>query len=312
MNSALARPDSTEGLPYFLSYTQFIQGYGSSPLPPFSRHLDHTWTLAIEEQFYLVWPLVVLLVGRRSWIKVVPLLIACSVAMRAAGYPRNLLLARTDGLALGGLLAALLHDHRRLERHRATFQWAFVAVGVLAASVPAWGRLLFSDVPFFSIVQGVWPRLEWAPTSLSLTLFKIALIYFSLVGWLVCTAGHPLLAPLRHRRLCDLGRISYGLYLYHPFVFVLTAVLHLQLGLRGSVWIDALKVILSIGVAALSWRLVERPLLSLRDRLTAGAVASRSAIRIDAPESSLRWQRWLGDGIASRVDADAGLPAIGR
>ena len=242
----------------------------------------------------------------------VPLLIACSVALRAAGYPRNLLLARTDGLALGSLLAALLHDRWRLERHSETFQWAFVAVGVLAASRPAWGRLLFSNVSFFSIVQEVWPRPGRRKTSLSLTLLKIALVYFSLVGWLVCTAGHPLLAPLRHRRLCDLGRISYGLYLYHPFVFVLTAVLHLQLGLRGSAWIDTLKVILSIGVAALSCALVERPLLSLRDRLTAGAVASRSAIRINAPEPLMKGPRRPGDGIASRVDADAGLPAIGR
>ena len=65
INPFAPRPHPIAALPYFLTYTQFIQGYWGQTIPPFSRAFGHTWTLAIEEQFYLFWPLVAWAVGRR-------------------------------------------------------------------------------------------------------------------------------------------------------------------------------------------------------------------------------------------------------
>ena len=59
INPLLPHPQPLDGLPYYLTYTQFIQGYWSGTLPPFSLLFRHTWTLAIEEQFYVFWPLLV-------------------------------------------------------------------------------------------------------------------------------------------------------------------------------------------------------------------------------------------------------------
>ena len=68
--------------------------------------------------------------------------------------------ARTDGLALGGLLAALLHDRERLEQFRGHFQIGFAALGSLAATAPIWGWRVFGGVPLFTKLQAVWPGLD--------------------------------------------------------------------------------------------------------------------------------------------------------
>ena len=56
-------PEPLEGLPYFLTYTQNIQEYWFGIAPPFIHGFQHTWTLAIEENFYLFWPLLIYVFG---------------------------------------------------------------------------------------------------------------------------------------------------------------------------------------------------------------------------------------------------------
>jgi peptidoglycan/LPS O-acetylase OafA/YrhL len=264
LNPLLPHPQSLAGLPYFLTYTQFIQGYWFGTFPPFSHLYRHTWTLAIEEQFYVFWPLLVLVTGRRYlWVAIVPLLVAPTL-LRTWDFFPHLLATRCDGLALGALLAFLLGDRDRLERRRPAYGLAFALVTLAALGYPAW------RAPIIAPIQRAWPGQAWPLISSSLNTLRICVLYFGVVGLLLCYSGHALLRPLRDRRLCYLGQISYGLYLYHPFVFTACTLIHFALGLDGSWWIDALKVAVCIGVAALSWAFVERPLLALKDRLTYG------------------------------------------
>ncbi len=278
VNALFGRGMPTAGWPLYASYTQFIPDYWGGASPPFSRLFDHTWTLAIEEQFYIIWPLLVCLIGRKGVMRVAIPLFLGSVLLRLSGIPRNLLLARTDGLVLGGLLAALLADGEWVEQHRKKLRTAFAGLGLTVILLPFAVQYLFGEVPITKTLHVIWPRLEWITTYFALTIARMSLIYFCVVGFVICSAGEPYLRPLRNRRLAYVGQISYGLYLYHPFLFVLTVKLREQLGLRGSSWYDCFRVACCFALAAFSWRYVERPLLALRDRLTKSSVVGTAAV----------------------------------
>jgi peptidoglycan/LPS O-acetylase OafA/YrhL len=260
VNRWLPWPHPTAAWPFFATYTQFVQGYWAGPFPAFSRHFEHTWTLAIEEQFYLVWPLLVRWSGRRrlGWL-IVPLLVT-PIVLRSRGMFHHLLLTRCDGLAWGAVLALLLRDGDRVRLRVTAYRLGFAAVIGAAVSFAAWRR------PFLIALMPLAPSWPWLKIAESLSIARMAAFHFGVVGLVACLAGSPWVRPLRRRPLVFLGQISYGLYLYHPFVFVTVAVAHRALGLKGSVWIDAGKVALCLALASLSWWLVERPLLALKDR----------------------------------------------
>ncbi|HWE37365.1 MAG TPA: acyltransferase [Isosphaeraceae bacterium] len=260
VNRRLPWPQPTSAWPFFATYTQFVQAYWSGPFPPFSRHFLHTWTLAIEEQFYLFWPLLVRWSGRRRLgLLIVPLL-ATPIVLRSRGMFGHLLLTRCDGLAWGAVLALVLRDGDRVRRRPAAYRLGFAAVIGAALSFAAWRR------PFLIALIPLAPSWPWLKVAESLSIARMAAFHFGVVGLVACLAGSRWVRILRRKPLVFLGQISYGLYLYHPFVFVLVAVAHQSLGIKGSVWIDTGKVALCLAVASLSWWFVERPLLALKER----------------------------------------------
>ncbi|MBX6316460.1 MAG: acyltransferase, partial [Isosphaeraceae bacterium] len=261
-NPLLPQPYALDALPNYLTYTQNLQYYRFQMPPPFHKAFDHTWTLALEEQFYLIWPALIALVGRR---RVVPLcvgVILIAWMAREGGYlamgrySERILIARCDGFALGGLLAALRSDQpcavpawfrsRRIIPLIGLTALGYLLWGIIAAG----GGIAFLGLP--------------TPPDPAGTILAVGLLYFGLVGTIVNSAGHPLLAPLRDRRLCYLGRISYGIYMYHYIVF--WAFDGFGFRYETSLWRGALKIGATVAVAALSWHLIEQPILSLKDR----------------------------------------------
>jgi peptidoglycan/LPS O-acetylase OafA/YrhL len=96
------------------------------------------------------------------------------------------------------------------------------------------------------------------------TIFAISLIDAGLIGLVVLHAGAWWLAPLRLPPLPYLGRISYGLYLYHPVVYwAFDGFRRLSApALMNQPWSErAMKLLLTVAVASASWYLVERPVL---------------------------------------------------
>lgn len=260
LNPWLKRPESLAGFWWYFGYLQHVPGYWGGETPPFSRLFSHTWTLAIEEQFYLLWPLAVVLAGRRRlrW-AIVPLLVV-PTAMRTHGFHRHMLLTRCDGLALGALLADLLFDRDRVIAHRGALRRGFVVVGILAAF--AWGV----GCPLLARLDGPIPAM-WAIRAFALSTAASCWVYFAVVGLVLLAEGSPRLAPLRDRRLVHLGAISYGIYLYHPFVLIFEPMIRAAVGLKLAPWmVDVAKIGSCIGLAEVSWRLVERPLLRLKGR----------------------------------------------
>jgi peptidoglycan/LPS O-acetylase OafA/YrhL len=280
INPFLPRPDALGDSASFLTFTQHVAALWTNRPSYFSRFFQHTWTLSIEEQFYLVWPLLVIALGRRRMVALVPLLVAVPVAFRWNGFFPNMILTRSDSLLLGSLLALLLDDAERLRRRGGAFRVMFGLIALATFSVPLWRELVLGPA------RRAWPAAHWIDIQLSVETLRVALADFALVGFVVCSTGRPWVGFLRDGRLRYVGRISFSLYMYHPIVFGVVTLAHLRLGLRPSVWMDAVKAASCIGVAALSWRFIERPIQELKDRLpytTEVAGAARGPAAPPAP-----------------------------
>ncbi len=259
VNPLLVKREPLDGFWYYATYLQYVPGYWHAETPAFSRLFLHTWTLAIEEQFYLLWPLVVVVLGRKRLLwGIVPLVIA-PIALRAYGFHRHMLFTRCDSLALGALLSLLFLDRDWTEERRSSARRAFVAIGVLAlVARQVVGPMLTRFDPV--------PGGAWAVWMFAMATAELNILYFAVVGIVLLDHGHRRLRWLRSPALVHAGTISYGIYLYHPFVLIFAPIIQRAIGLKGSPWLDVAKLALCVGLAEISWRLVERPLLRFKDR----------------------------------------------
>jgi peptidoglycan/LPS O-acetylase OafA/YrhL len=205
--------------------------------------LAHTWSLAIEEQFYLLWPLVLIACRRvpRRWMAVSTLTVCAAVlAWRAVLLANGASMyrlyfgsdTRADNLLLGCALAFALHGARRFG--------ASVAVAPAALAVIVTATFVKDSTAIF----------VWLPTVV--TLAACSVIYAG-----VSDRGVPWLA---WRPLVLLGQRSYGLYLWHvPVGVVVTELLGPSTSIAWTVTVP-----LAWGLTCLSWRYVEQPILNRR------------------------------------------------
>jgi peptidoglycan/LPS O-acetylase OafA/YrhL len=252
------RPQPLDGWPYYATYTQNIWEYGIGRPAKFHIAFDHTWTLALEEQFYLLWPALVIWAGPRRVVRLCLATIAVAFLARrdtilAYAFSERVLIARCDGFALGGLLAAFL-SRDRTARETALLRLGLAAGVLLGGGFLAWGRTRYGWA-WIGLPTPAWP--DW-------TILAFGVLYTGIIGLVALHAGRRGLAPLRLGPLVFLGQISYGLYLYHyPVYWFLDGGKFAYDQPPGTM---ALKLAASLAVATLSWYLIERPLLGLKDR----------------------------------------------
>jgi peptidoglycan/LPS O-acetylase OafA/YrhL len=246
-----------DALPYYLTFTQNIQHYWFGALPPFTPKFAHTWTLAIEEQFYLFWPLLVMVAGRKRLAPLCLGLVVVAAAGRALGFDSWLLLTRCDGFGLGALLAVIFCAGALPFSSRPARTGILAAAVVTGASVLAAGAMVHGPHSLLSPVRPPWP---------SATLLAINLAFCGCVGLSINYAGSRALKPLRSRVLCYLGKVSYGLYLYHTIVFWLVDRIAARIGVEPSPMLGAVKLLGGFAAAAASWHFIERPILALKER----------------------------------------------
>lgn len=259
INPLLHPPFSLRAWPYYATYTQGIQEYWFGQVPAFSPLLDHTWTLALEEQYYLIWPALVVLLGRRSVAPLAIVLTLVAITARSFGFSNRILLGRCDGFALGGLLAVVLLNGEAARARPKGYLLGFGLIALVALGYPAWGG------PMTRLARLVWPSLDAVAVAGSLRLSAVTTVFFSVVGVILLLAGRPMLVGLRDRRLVFLGQISYGIYLYHYPVYYL---IDTMTGHGTAWWAVALKIVTSVAVASLSWRWIESPILGLKSRFS--------------------------------------------
>lgn len=247
-----------DAIPYYLTYTQNIQKYWFGQEPPAIYPLSHTWTLAIEEQFYIIWPALICVVGRRHVALLAASFILVAIAARAYGFASWILIGRFDGFALGALLAVGL-SHFQAPPRRTAVRRTLALMGSMAFAYLTIGFWLMGRKPFDIGTPDFWNCLH---------IFVVGIFFTAVVGLVISSAGHDWLAPLRGKAICYIGLISYGIYLYHlPVHVYFSAPLH-AIGIRNSWVAIALKLAICLCIAAVSWRLIERPILTLKDRFS--------------------------------------------
>ena len=242
------------------------QGYFAALNTP--RPLLHTWSLSIEEQFYLVWPLVVLGVLRWSrslrTLLVVTVVgaVASAVAMAVvfgdgsgesrAYYGTD---TRAQALLIGAALANVLAHP--LPRRRAGLVATTTLVRTVAltpaarAGLVAAGGLGLGAVLVLSIVDS--STTAWIYRG-GFTLVDLATA--AVIACVALVPASPWARLLSVRPVRYVGAISYGLYLFHWPIFVVVD--HARTGLDG--WaLFALRVGLSFAVAAVSFHFLEMP-----------------------------------------------------
>lgn len=221
---------------------------------------SHLWSLAVEEQFYLVWPWLILLVPRRFVLPVIGTAIGAALLFKVIGLALHwnhiTLLVSTvsclDTLGLGALLAWWRHHnpqrfesvtHSRLYR---LMGWPLLAAIIAPLSLP---------LPVFDFLQA---------------LFFAWMVHRAAVGFTGMAGRIFLMQPL-----LACGRISYGIYLYHNFMpFIVSWVLVTAGGkalLKQPGPCAILFMAASFAAATISWNVLEKPLLRLKNRFAYAA-----------------------------------------
>ncbi|MBU6326388.1 MAG: acyltransferase [Verrucomicrobia bacterium] len=228
-----------------------------------ANFLAVTWSLAVEEQFYLIIPWIVLWVSRRNlaWLFLAALICVPLLRITIAGFHAYINTPwRADAMVAGGLLAILARSSVLIERIRANRRWLTTGTILLLAVVPV--------VIVFPGCLGGWTQ-SW-----------LAATYAALI--LIATSGtHPLVSEwLSHPGLLKLGQLSYGIYMFHQPA---SGWLHgwiRQQAPKISDPLDAaitlLALVLTFAVAWISYRFFESPILRFGHRFQYAKMAIKA------------------------------------
>ena len=257
----ITRPYSETARSYYRSLP-FLLTYTSNFVLIEAGNMAIMWSLATEEQFYLLWPAIEKFL--RPWSVAMALAIVLLVNQLVNFGVFDALITRVLGtanlaildatftpIALGVVLAHLLHA-------RETFMSAYRMLGGQGTSL-AIGTALFLLIAY-------WP----GPDLAGLGRLCIQLTMMLFLGSLVVREDHWGRPLLRITPLKYLGMVSYGTYLYHMWVIHAARVGFERLGYsREGVAFFVVTVLGCMAVAGMSYRFIEQPILKWKVRFAA-------------------------------------------
>ena len=224
-----------------------------------------TWSLAIEEQFYLTLPFVIRFTPRRfhAWIVVGGIIIApilrTTLFFLAPHHPMSaffLMPCRMDSLLFGVLAAMALRNDK----------WK----GRISES----RKLLYGGLVVFAVGMALLTKYSHDPFSRGISIFGftwVAAFYSLVLVTAVTQASSPISCAFRWKWLRELGIIAYGVYLFHFPVLIAAYALFWHswipfLSRRLFLLTNISALVAVICVCSLSWRYFERPLIDFAHR----------------------------------------------
>ncbi|WP_282041199.1 acyltransferase family protein [Winogradskyella flava] len=185
---------------YLVTYTQNFLFHRLNEWP---GEFSHLWTLAIEEQYYLFWPLLVVFTPAKKYFKLILTMIVVSILSKVAFhfiFPESsmnniLLLPSFFAFGVGSLLAFFKLKSIDINKYKHSYHIFLLSIAAFLVSV--YFKSIWIQTELFVIISGF-------------VIYFLTLRNTKFIEYL-----------FRLRPLIFIGKISYGLYLYHNFVIVL-------------------------------------------------------------------------------------------
>lgn len=238
-------------------YSMFLANFDNIQSPQIgNRILGVQWSVAIEEQFYLVWPLIFAFMRKRYFFLVLCLmLVASNVFQKIFFYQEHLAhfhtLTALNELTVGGFLAVM------------AFHYKFILINIFGYLTKKTTLSLYVLGLFFLFFK--FNILQFS--SLSYLYRFLASLFFGFVILEQTYSPNSFLKFGRIPFMTQMGRLSYGIYLLH--MIPLVAILHLRHVLRLPLLVEVGLVIgLAIGLSILSFSFFERPFLALKKQFS--------------------------------------------
>ena len=270
---------NTHGQLWFWTYLSNVQvalhGWSAT-----SMYVAHFWSLAVEEQFYILWPFVVASLSRRALLRTCGVIVVASLLLRIWMHAHHLpnaafvlTVTRMDSLGIGASLALAIRDAGEL---RTILRWVKPLLATATTLLAA-----------IYVARGGFDKNDPIVGTVGYTLFGLTFGGFLLLA-ITAPAGRSRLARvLSAAPLRALGKYSYSLYIFHHPVALLLVSLGISativprmggLALPGAIVYSAIAGTISLILAIVSWHLYEKHFLKLKDHF----VHERIEIRPEA------------------------------
>lgn len=239
---------------YYLTYTvNFYNFFNQNWLP-----YGHLWSLCVEEQFYLIWPFVILCTPKKWLLHVIIIFTLIGPAFRCIAFANNPFyfafpLSSFDGFGMGALLAYSYvvlqregkHINKKLFKRLGFAGFLFFLLKPLTESVPSLKNFYFLDVLYFSSVM-------------CMGCYLVQKFSEGFEGYLKYI--------FESRILIYIGKISYSLYIFHFMMPDAFKYLRLSGILPFEGYYKVCYFIILIALSSASWYFFEKPILLLKKK----------------------------------------------